>query len=86
LTSEVKDKVKFGLFILDDMVEFLGPDVLQDKFLDVANQIIKLCASNDAGIRQAATYGIGMLAQHGKEAYKGEIGNNCLQGLKIAIE
>jgi hypothetical protein len=51
LTSEIKDKQKFALFILDDMVEFLGPDVLKEKFIEVANQIIKLCASADSGIR-----------------------------------
>lgn len=28
ITSEIKEKMKFALFILDDMVEFLGPQVL----------------------------------------------------------
>jgi importin-5 len=28
LNSGEKQKTKFGLFVMDDMVEFLGPDLL----------------------------------------------------------
>lgn len=62
LQSEVKDKTKFVLFILDDMVEFLGPQILGQHYMTVAEQIIKFCSNPDSAIRQAASYGIGMLA------------------------
>lgn len=69
LATNVKDKTKFTLFILDDMIEYLGPDVLQARFGDVASRVISFCDNQDAAIRQAASYGVGMLAQHGGAAY-----------------
>lgn len=47
---------------MDDMIEFLGPDVLGEHYSEIANKVINFCNSNDSGIRQAATYGIGMIA------------------------
>jgi len=67
------------------MVEFLGPEVLGNHFGSVAEQIVNFCGSDDSGIRQAASYGVGILAQHGGSAYS-NINNVCLQGLKTAIE
>jgi len=85
LQSQTKGKTKFALFILDDMVEFLGPEVLGTYFNQIAEQIIGFCNNSDYGVRQAASYGVGMLAQHGLTSYA-EINNQCLQGLKYAIE
>lgn len=67
--SEEKQKTKFGLFILDDMVEFLGPDILGTHYLDVAQQIIKFCNAPISALRQAAAYGIGMMAEKGGSRY-----------------
>ncbi len=36
LQTEVKDKTKFVLFILDDMVEFLGPQILGQHYITVS--------------------------------------------------
>lgn len=36
INSSEKQKQKFGLFILDDMVEFLGPAYLGTHYADVA--------------------------------------------------
>ena len=84
IQSGVKEKEKFALFILDDMVEFLGPEILGQKFIDIAQQIAKFCSSSDAAIRQAASYGIGMIAMHGKDAYAA-VNQICMEGLKAAI-
>lgn len=60
-----KAKTKFLLFILDDMVEFLGPEFLQATYPLVVQQICSHTSSKYAAVRQAAVYGIGMTAQHG---------------------
>lgn len=85
LNSQEKHKQKFALFVLDDMAEFLGPQFLGNHWTTIASEIIKFCSSNVSAIRQAASYGIGMLAQHSGEAFS-QILNDCLQGLKIAVE
>jgi hypothetical protein len=36
LSSEEKQKTKFALFLLDDMVEFLGPELLGTYYVTVA--------------------------------------------------
>jgi hypothetical protein len=73
------------LFILDDMVEFLGPDFLGPLFPEVCAQITGYAASPYSAIRQASVYGIGMIAQHGGAAFAG-VSEQCLQGIKAAIE
>ena len=80
-----KQKTKFLLFILDDMVEFLGPDFLGPAYPAVANQICSYANSKYAAIRQAAVYGIGMMAQHGGATFA-TVSQKCLESIKIAIE
>lgn len=67
------------------MVEFLGPNLLGDKFVPVAQQIIKHTNSTVAAVRQAAAYGIGIMAEKSGAAFQG-ISNDALLGLKYAIE
>lgn len=45
LQSNEKQKTKFSLFIMDDMVEFLGPELLGEHYVFVAKEIIKFCVS-----------------------------------------
>ena len=85
LASGEKQKTKFGLFVMDDMVEFLGPALLGEHYVSVAREIIKFCSSNVAAVRQAASYGIGIMAEKAG-AHFAAISNDCLVGLKIAIE
>lgn len=85
LQSEEKQKNKFALFIMDDMVEYLGPEVLGNHYANVATQIIKFCASPVAALRQAAAYGIGVMAKNGGAAFATVV-NECLQGLRVSIE
>lgn len=70
---------------MDDMVEFLGPAYLQSNYVFVAREIIKHCNSSIAAVRQAASYGIGIMAEKAGPAFS-EISNDCLMGLKLAIE
>lgn len=62
INNTEKQKQKFALFILDDMVEFLGYQYLGDNYAQVAKQIIHFCNSPVPAIRQAASYGIGVMA------------------------
>jgi hypothetical protein len=80
-----KQKTKFGLFILDDMVEFLGPNLLGANYVHVAKQIIKHCHSPVSAVRQAASYGIGIMAEKSGAAFAA-VSNDALLGLKYAIE
>ena len=85
LNSTEKQKTKFGLFVMDDMVEFLGPDLLGPHYITVAREIIKFCNHPVAAVRQAASYGIGIMAEKAG-AHFSNISNDCLMGLKLAIE
>jgi len=70
---------------MDDMVEYLGPEVLGAHYANVATQIIKFCASPVAALRQAASYGIGVMAKNGG-AHFSTVVNQCLEGLRVSIE
>lgn len=64
-----KHSQKFLLFVLDDMVEFLGPDFLGPVYPQIVTQICSYSGSKFSAIRQAAVYGVGMIAQHGGAAF-----------------
>lgn len=85
LQSKEKKKIKFGLFVMDDMVEFLGPEILGVHYVSIAKEIIKFCTSSIAACRQAASYGIGVMAEKAG-AHFAQISTECLMGLKGAIE
>jgi hypothetical protein len=82
---EEKAKTKFLLFILDDMIEFLGPEYLGPLYGQIVQQICTYSNNKFAAIRQAAAYGIGMVAEHGGQAFAG-VNQLCLQGLNACIE
>lgn len=82
---ESKQKKKFMLFVLDDMVEYLGPDFLGALYPSIVEQICGHASSKFAAIRQAAVYGIGMVAQHGGAAFQA-LSQGCLLSIKTAIE
>ena len=57
-------EVKMSLNISDDLIEYIGQDMLGNDTWNFMYQIItKLVISNDASIRQAASYGIGNFAK-----------------------
>lgn len=54
---------KFGIFLIDDMVEYLGFDLCgQERWHDFARALATFSQSNVAFVRQAAVYGIGVFA------------------------
>jgi hypothetical protein len=53
-----------ALYIVDDIIEFLGQEYLGDNIWDqMCEYIINLCISKDCAIRHAASYGIGNFAK-----------------------
>jgi len=54
---------KFGIFLVDDMVEYLGYQLIGDKWLNLLEALIKYSNSKVCYVRQAAVYGIGIFAE-----------------------
>ena len=58
-------EIKMGLFIADDLIEFIGQDMLGNENWSLMYNIIsKLVVNKDTSIRQAAAYGIGNFAKY----------------------
>lgn len=55
---------KFSIFIIDDMIEYLGYQRLQAQWFDFYKAIQGFCAEKSCELRQAACYGMGILAEN----------------------
>jgi hypothetical protein len=55
---------KFGLFLIDDMVEFLGYELLKARWNDFLIPLMKYTLDKNVVVRQAACYGVGIYAQN----------------------
>lgn len=62
-SSSSSFEAKMALYIADDMIEFLGMEVLANIWNDIFNLVTSLALSKDDAIRQAAVYGIGIFAK-----------------------
>ncbi len=81
----IQKRMKFGLFILDDMVEHLGPSYFApDQYQIIVQTVCQFANNKSASLRQAAAYGIGVIAQHGGDAFAPHI-QMCLSSLESAI-
>jgi hypothetical protein len=58
-----------GLFILDDMVEFLGQELLNDIWDNISQILMKYVSSPICTLRQASSYGLGEFIHHTKNNY-----------------
>ncbi|GAO16723.1 hypothetical protein UVI_02002690 [Ustilaginoidea virens] len=68
LTSTDPTQRQWGLCILDDVLEYCGPD--SNRYANYITQpLIDGCRDSSAAIRQAAAYGIGVAAHHGGAAW-----------------
>ena len=76
---------KMGLFILDDMVEFLGQNLLNNIWLDIAKILLRFPDCKETELRQASCYGIGEFAKHTVKDFNLYI-NECLAALTRAID
>ena len=63
-TSQNLFEVKMGLYIADDLIEYIGQDMLGDENWSLMYKIVtELVINKDTAIRQAAAYGIGNFAR-----------------------
>ena len=82
LDSSSNFEKKLGFFILDDMIEFLGQDLLYNVWSDIFQLLIKFSNSNSSAIRQAVVYGIGEFCKYTKKNFENYYGHalNALVG------
>ena len=87
-TSSVYES-KMALYIVDDMIEFLGMDMLANIWDDLYKLLISLVVNKNNQIRQAAAYGIGIFAQFTTkdfDKYAPELIKNLQNAEKITPE
>ncbi|KAK3984939.1 putative importin beta-3 subunit [Cladorrhinum sp. PSN332] len=68
LKSQDATQRQWGLCIIDDVIEFCGPRSVVYAQL-ISDALLSGCSDENAAIRQAATYGIGVAARHGGEQF-----------------
>lgn len=61
-TTSSNFEIKMGLYIVDDMIEFLGQSLLSGIWKDLAGLVLRYCDDKEAFLRQAAIYGVGEFA------------------------
>jgi choline kinase len=61
---------KLGFFILDDMIEFLGQELLFNVWSDIFEILVKYANHNACAIRQAVLYGLGEFAKYTKKDFE----------------
>ena len=62
-------KQKFALYVVDDLVEFLGLEILGDKYEDCFKVIENYSKSVNPVLRQAGVYGLGISSQSSGELF-----------------
>lgn len=61
---------KMGLYLIDDIVEYLGQDYVSDEiWIQIAKILINYSNIEESCIRQPAVYGMGMFAQNSKRGF-----------------
>ncbi|RYC60014.1 hypothetical protein CHU98_g6192 [Xylaria longipes] len=64
LTSRDPTQRQWGLCIMDDVLEYCGPESVRYAQV-ISTALLEGCKDSSAAIRQAAAYGIGVAAHHG---------------------
>jgi hypothetical protein len=73
LDSNDPTQRQWGLCIMDDVLEYCGPQSSQYANL-IMQPLLRGCRDPSPAIRQAAAYGIGVAARHGGEAWSAFLG------------
>ncbi len=83
--SEIMNK--FGIFLIDDMVEYLGYEILQSKWADFGALFMQFTQNKSHVLRQAACYGLGIYGENTPvNQVSGELVNNWLQALITSVK
>ncbi|CAI2371015.1 unnamed protein product [Moneuplotes crassus] len=80
-------KQKLGIYIINDVVEHVGLEILEEKYEECFHAFVKCSKNENPTIRQAGVYGIGVtLARSCKVQLFGKYSVDAIQTLKEAIE
>ena len=80
---------KMGLFIMDDMVEFLGQELLGQIWPDICKTLISYVDNHSPELRQASSYGLGEFIKHTNNdypKYDKDILNILYKGLEVSFD
>lgn len=61
--NQSEEMHKFGIFIIDDMIEFLGIELIPEKWPHLCEALLRFACHKSCSVRQAAAYGIGVLSE-----------------------
>ena len=76
---------KFGIFLIDNMIEFIDFDLLRNEWVTLSKILIQFTIHEKAELRHPAAYGIGLLAEKTKENFQ-NLSEGCLKALDWAID
>lgn len=57
---------KFVIFVIDDILEFLGQGIVGDKWGNLGEVLVRFSCDPHDAVRQAAVYGLGIFAENSK--------------------
>ena len=69
MKSKLAFELKIALYIIDDLIEYLGQEVLLNIWNNLFEILINLIKNPNNEIKQASIYGIGIFAKFTKENY-----------------
>ena len=61
--NQTENMLKFGIFLIDDIVEYLGYELLPKEWFEFGNLLLKYMTQKSCVLRQAACYGLGIFGQ-----------------------
>lgn len=77
---------KFAIFVIDDIIEYIGQDVVGDKWNALCEAITRYADDSDDAVRQAAVYGLGVFAAGSSAEVYSAWSASILQKLEEAIK
>lgn len=85
LPNQSDEMHKFGIFIIDDMIEFLGIELIPEKWPHLCEALLRFTSHKSCAVRQAAAYGIGVLSEKSQQAFN-EQAKKCVASLYQALQ
>lgn len=77
-------EIKMGLYIVDDMIEFLGQSLLSNIWKDLVQICLTYVDDKEPQLRQASVYGIGEFAVNTNEGFS-DYSKYIIEGLEKAL-
>jgi len=71
---------KFGLIIMDNMIEHLGIELLQSEWIHMSEALFRFAAHKNSDVRKSACHGIGSIAEVAGDNFK-QISNDAVESI-----